>query len=240
MKQFIKNGLDATLVKTLRYINVKSVPANPGPYKLNTHRILWERAIMQSADYVERHLNKIMLYQTKEQLWDYALTKLPAGDGLYLEFGVHKGKSINYFSQRMSNVKFYGFDSFVGLAEDWVGHHRAKGAFDLKGNLPKVSQNVELIQGWFDKTLPPFIEQNIHKDLIYAHIDGDTYEAAVIVLNALQQKIKPGVILLFDEYLGYPNWQNGEFKAWQDFCAQHNIQYRYLAFSTDQALIEIL
>jgi hypothetical protein len=52
--------------------------------------------------------------------------------------------------------------------------------------------------------------------------------------------LKPGVLVLFDDYLAYPNWKNGEFLAWQEFCSQNSIKYRYLGFATEQALIEII
>ena len=41
-------------------------------------------------------------------------------DNLYIEFGVFSGTSINYFSKNLKK-KIYGFDSFEGLKEDWVG-----------------------------------------------------------------------------------------------------------------------
>jgi hypothetical protein len=67
-----------------------------------------------------------------------------------------------------SNLMVYGFDSFEGLPEDWaIGVMNGKEdtdrfirgkTFDLRGNLPVVRPNVRLLKGWFDKTLPEFLD----------------------------------------------------------------------------------
>lgn len=80
---------------------------------------------------------------------------------LWLEFGVASGKTINYISQ-FTKDKVYGFDSFEGLPEKWRDGFD-KGAFSRNGNLPQVNNNVELIKGWFNETLPDFIKNIIKK-----------------------------------------------------------------------------
>ena len=47
---------------------------------------------------------------------------------LFMEFGVHEGKSINFFSKYLKekNKKIYGFDSFQGQPDDWPGYIRTK------------------------------------------------------------------------------------------------------------------
>ena len=44
-------------------------------------------------------------------------------------------------------------------------------------------------------------------------------------------------MILLDEHHGYPNWQNGEFKALNEVLGPD--EYRYLAFSAQQAVIRI-
>jgi predicted O-methyltransferase YrrM len=158
---------------------------------------------------------------------------------LYLEFGVYTGVSINYFSKNMPDISFNGFDSFIGLEEDWKGHHRPKGHFDLNGEMPKVNKNVNLHKGFFNETLPDFLQNN-RQDCAFIHIDSDTYEACEYVLNQLKPQIRKGTLILFDEYFGYIGWKFGEFKAWKKFVDEHHIQYEYLAFSHDQALLRII
>lgn len=51
--------------------------------------------------------------------------------GLWLEFGVCSGWSINIISEKTDGVVF-GFDCFTGLPEDW-GNHQKKGTYDVGG-----------------------------------------------------------------------------------------------------------
>ena len=120
---------------------------------------LWRISRQESTDYFKKHENKIMLFNKRENLWDYTLEKI-ISEGDILEFGVWYGKSINYMSKKLKNRKFYGFDSFEGLQEDWYGTWMPKNFFDQKGKLPKVPKNVKLIKGWFINTVPDFMENN--------------------------------------------------------------------------------
>lgn len=204
--------------------------------------ILWERAAEDSADYVEQYLAEAMVFESVPEVWDYAIQKTrDRSEGIALEFGVFAGTSINYFSRHLPRLSFYGFDSFEGLAEDWHGHMKGRGGFNRDGSLPSVNRNVTLIKGWFDQTLPEFAGSKLGgRELALLHIDSDTYNSAKTVLCELKSHIKPGLHVLFDEYLGYPNWRNGEFLAWQEFCQSNGIRYRYLAFCHTQALIEVI
>ena len=60
------------------------------------------------------------------------------------------------------------------------------------------------------------------------------------MLSLLEDRIVPGTVRLFDEHLGFPTWQNGEFRAWRDFVAARGIEYRYLAFSNTPAAMVAL
>lgn len=91
----------------------------------------------------------------------------------------------------MTSSQIFGFDSFEGLQKNWVGHESPKGSFDLAGKLPRVKENVILIKGWFDKTLPEFLLKYSDK-ISFIHIDSDTYEAARTVLALCKQRLSPG------------------------------------------------
>ena len=212
--------------------------------KRNLHNILWERATEQSANFVEQYLNSCMIFNEKEQMWNYLSNLLndKFKDGLCLEFGVGEGASINYLSKLLSNFSFVGFDSFVGLKEDWIGHHATKGAYSQNANFPDVNSNVKLISGWFDHKLPDYIKNNKDKfnKLRLIHIDSDTYESATSIFDELAPYLSPKIYILFDELIGYPNWQNGEFKALEEAKSKYKFEYKYRAFSSEQALIEIL
>jgi predicted O-methyltransferase YrrM len=205
--------------------------------KYNLNDYLWIKSIEESAEYVKPFLSNAMLFADKTELWNHAFSKR-LDNGLCLEFGVFQGASINYFAQRSPTVNFYGFDSFEGLAEDWSGHHAVKGRFSLDGKLPPVLPNVSLVKGWFQDTVPDFLHEH-NENISFIHIDCDTYESSKLVLSLLEQKIKSGVVIVFDEYLGYPGWKDGEFKALSEIREKIGFDYEYLAFATNQVSIKI-
>jgi len=119
--------------------------------------------------------------------------------GLFMEFGVFQGNTANQIASFLpSDKRMYGFDSFIGLPEDWhigvqgVGDPRArtihKEVFSLYGMLPEVRPNVELVQGWFNETLPRFLEREVMKKkgafISLLHIDCDLYSSTKIVFDA--------------------------------------------------------
>ncbi len=237
----MKKLIDMTVIKLARYIQ-SNLRRSEGFYRHNLHGVLWERAMSQTADYVEPHLAEAMVFRNKHEIWDYTAQQLAdRTEGICLEFGVFQGHSINYISRQLPQLRFCGFDSFEGLCEDWKGHFQSKGAFDLKGNLPSVNDNVTLIKGWFNQTLPGFVEKELAgNELAMIHVDGDTYEAAEIVFRELKPYIRPGLLILFDEYLGFPGWRNGEYKAWQEHCQANGVCYRYRGFAGAPALVEVI
>lgn len=72
------------------------------------------------------------------------------------------------------------------------------------------------------------------------HFDADTYESTKLALHILSPRIITGSVLVFDEFYGYPNWRNGEFKAWSEFVEHRQLKFQYIAFSEQQAAIKIV
>jgi len=213
------------------------------PYKSHFVLLYEERLLQTSVDYAVKHFRQSLYFHFTFELWDYTMNRLRKSEAfnstdLLLEFGTWQGTSINYFSSRIPEKTFFGFDSFEGLKEDWTGFSLPAGYFDLKGQLPKVNANVKLVKGWFDQSLPGFLEKNPAK-ILFLHIDCDTYESTLYVLNTVKERLHKGTYILFDEYIGYPNWEFGEYKAFQEFVSANNIQYKYISFSVKQVLIEI-
>lgn len=159
-------------------------------------------------------------------------------DKLFLEFGVYKGESINFYSNILKDVTFYGFDSFEGLSEN--SGHWGKGWFDLKGEMPKVNDNVKLIKGYFDYTLPKFINDNKNKKVAFLHIDCDLYSSTKTIFDNLHDKIDKNTIIEFDEYYFYPGWKNHEYKAFQEFCEKYNVKYEYIATFNVRMAVRII
>lgn len=147
------------------------------------------------------------------------------------------------FSERLPGATLYGFDSFLGLPEDWAGTHTSKRYFDLNGKIPQgINANVRIVKGLYQDTLLSFqlnkTEDDFKIDLL--HLDCDIYSSTKFVLNSFSHRIREGTLILFDEYFGYPNWRNPEYRAFKEFCSENSINFEYKAFSTRQVLIKIL
>lgn len=144
-----------------------------------------------------------------------------------MEFGVYKGNSINILSGTKPDKIFYGFDSFEGLPETWKSSN-LKGHFTLNGNLPKVNENVRLIKGWFNETLPEFIKEH-PEPCAFIHVDCDLYSSTKTIFDNLKNQIVSGTVIAFDEYFNYPTWQEHEYKVFMEFIAWSGLDFEYIA-----------
>ena len=52
-------------------------------------------------------------------------------------------------------------------------------------------------------------------------------------------RLASGTVILFDEYFNYPNWQQHEFKAFQELVIEHDIKYTHLGFARQQVAVRI-
>ena len=183
-------------------------------------------ALESTAVYVQSQMQAGKVFETAEALWEFALSLAPER-GLFLEFGVFKGDSINFFAERINN-EIHGFDSFEGLPESWAAHGR-QGEFSLNGKIPKVRSNVTLHSGLFRETLPNFVKEHSER-VSFIHIDCDLYSSTKTAFQWLAGQIQSGTIIIFDEYFNYPSWEQHEFKAFQEFVAQGKVSYSYLGY----------
>jgi macrocin-O-methyltransferase TylF-like protien len=118
----------------------------------------------------------------------------------------------------------------MGLSETWRPGSKA-GAFSVGGRLPKVRSNVELVKSFFSETLPPFVQRHKGEKVAFVNIDCDLYSSTKTVLDGLKDMLVPGSIILFDELVNYPGWQDEhEFLAFTEFVAQHNPSFEYLGY----------
>ena len=240
----------------------------------------------------------------------------------FLEFGVHEGKDLVRMATFLKAIEdqqqeqrsrknksrghqdtasyattvFHGFDSFVGLPEDWMNGQldannqpfHKQGAFETGGKSPDVNSlvnhqlqlgrhhgrkpkcggnnnegkgnaranlssslsspasesstttltksldNIQFHKGWFHETLPTFLdeEQHTNQPIAFIHADADLYSSTIIFLKEICQRklLKKGSIIIFDEYWNYPNWQDGEYKAWQEITIEFDIEYEYWGY----------
>lgn len=190
-------------------------------------------------------MSQAMLYPAKRKHRIFAIqralqTDLP--DGLYVEFGVAGGAGCRLFGKFL-NAKgkgMHGFDSFEGLEEDWTGWHngRAAGAFTQGGKLPTVPDNVTLVKGWIQDTLPGFLEDTGDAPFSFIHMDMDTYTPTACALALVKPRLRAGTVILFDELYGYPGWRHHEYKALTEVLDRDD--YRFLSFSNEAVAIEII
>jgi hypothetical protein len=135
----------------------------------------------------------------------------------YLEFGVYKGYIIGLWAEMNTNAasRFVGFDSFEGLPADWKGGEwGSKGSFATGGQIPSVGDDrVSFQKGWFAQTLPVFMRTFTPEHLLVVHLDADMYLSTILPLVHLGPLMKPGTLLIFDEFAH----RSDEFRAWQDF-----------------------
>lgn len=198
------------------------------------------KAHLDTIHFIDENIetDKILFLKDRWKNLKYCATKNNIS-GLFLECGVHTGRSINYLAKILSNKTIYGFDSFEGLPQEWTGFTMQSGDFDLNGELPKVCNNVELHKGLFNNTLPEFLKDKNEK-IAFLHVDCDLYQSTADVLNVIYPYLQKGTIIVFDEFFNYPNWRNHEFKAFNEFIEKNRIEYKYISIGHLQVGIEIV
>lgn len=178
-----------------------------------------------------RGLTSRRVLHGREAVHDLALRLTGDASFLYLEFGVYKGTSLRYWSERAMHPDtiLVGFDSFEGLSEPWR-HAVMRGAFDTGGRPPSLHDpRVQIVAGWFEESLSRF--QLPEHDLLVANIDCDLYSSTRTVLRALGPHLKPGSLLLFDELNDVEN----ELRALDEFLDSTPIRLEPLARSRSWA-----
>lgn len=187
----------------------------------------------ESARYILKNMRTVPNFATDYDLHKWvAQTQLNSellSHGWVLEFGVATGRTLNQFARWLPHTLIIGFDGFEGLPEDWTS--RMRRGFFARDNLPRVRQNCELVVGWFDQTLPKFKAMRIRNEPIaLLHIDCDLYSSTKTVLDTLKDNIVPGTVIVFDEYINYPGWDQDEFRAWQEHCKKFGVAYEYIGY----------
>jgi predicted O-methyltransferase YrrM len=190
----------------------------------------------EAVAYIQANMASAMMTRDRFALLRYALGMVKL-NGLILEFGVEKGASLRTLAE-IHQGEVHGFDSFEGLPEDWSGTYEHKGKFSMRGQQPKLPPNAKLHVGWFDKTLPAFLAAT-PGDAALVHVDCDIYSSAKTVFDLLGPRIKPGTIIVFDEYFNYPAWRHHEYKAFQEFVTAGGRRYSYVGFSAEKGHVAV-
>jgi hypothetical protein len=163
----------------------------------------------------------------RKALYEHVGERIANEKVLYLEFGVHKGASIRQWAEilRHPDAQLHGFDSFLGLPEDWdPDGGYPKGRFSTGGVPPEIDDpRVTFHVGWFADTLPEF-ELPEH-DVLVVNVDADLYSSTIFVLRELRAALRPGSRRFFDD-LSRPD---DEAKAFGEFMQESGLRFRAVA-----------
>jgi len=196
-----------------------------------------ERALASTVEYVERNMPHVEAARSRLELLTQAFSHVKTSDDrLICEFGVFTGTSINHLA-KLTNKTVFGFDSFEGLPESW-GDHWKKGDCRVP-KIPKVRKNVTLVKGWYNESLPPFLQTQSQK-VCFLHIDCDLYSSVKTVFDLLEPRIGPGTVIVFDEYFNYPQWEEAEFKAFHEFAARTGLRYEYIGYNRNGEQVAVI
>tara|TARA_Y100001935_G_C17139254_1_gene424652 strand:+ start:83 stop:787 length:705 start_codon:yes stop_codon:yes gene_type:complete len=207
--------------------------------------IYYKNLSQECYDFFKEDMNNSAIFLKSRDIRSYSISKAfnnnKSSENLYLEFGVFKGESINLFGKflKQHNLKIYGFDSFEGLEEEWnMNDYNPIGRFSLNKKKPKVLENVNLIVGKVQDTLDEFLKGKKNKKIIFAHLDMDTYTPTKYTLNKIKPYLQSGSVILFDEFYGFPNWKQHEFKAFTEIFEKK--EFKYIAFCESEVAIQII
>lgn len=165
-------------------------------------------------------------YSRREQLFEHVIKQEELDSAIdYLEFGVSKGDSFKWWTARISHpeARFYGFDTFTGLPEDW-GPFK-KGDMSSGESLPEINDDrYQFHQGLFQQTLLPFLANFDPSRKKVIHMDADLYTATLYVLTLMTPYLRAGDVIFFDEF----NVPQHEYKAFTEWANSFYIHYEVL------------
>ncbi|MFN5335119.1 MAG: O-methyltransferase [Bacteroidota bacterium] len=158
----------------------------------------------------ERKINDVARLSIKSPKYAhllYQLVKFVKAKHI-LELGTSLGITTAYLSAANPKGEVITLEGATKIADLASSHFQ-------KLNL----QNIQLIRGNFDATLPALLQKSDKKyDLIY--IDGNhTYEATVRYFTMLLPFTHEHTLIIFDDI----HWSKGMEKAWQEIKSHHTV-----------------
>jgi len=179
----------------------------------------------KNIDYSDFYSGKFD-YKKREKLFEYVIEKESLDTEVdYLEFGVSTGGSFRWWVDRLKHpdARFYGFDTFTGLPEDW-GPFKA-GDMSNGNKPPEMNdERVEFFQGVFQQTFIPFLAKYDNKNKKIIHLDADLYSATLYILTLITPYLKSGDVIFFDEF----NVPMHEYKAFTEWANSFYIDYEVI------------
>jgi hypothetical protein len=102
----------------------------------------------------------------------------------------------------------------------------------MGGRLPEMPANVELVKGWFDETLPRFLEAH-PEPVSFVHLDCDIYASSKTVLDCLEPRFVPGSQIVLDDFMLEPGWQHEEHRAFFEFIERTGWRFEYTGYALE-------
>ena len=241
MKNFIKKIILPILVlikKILIFLKKNVLPNDNSEIQNTPYNLYRQEEIINSYNHFKKHFKSSVLIN-QNKIGEYSINLAKKNDEnlncTYIEFGVWKGTTINFFSNHVK--KIYGFDSFDGLKEDWVGHRIIAGRYRLSNDqMPNFNKNVIIVKGLIQDTLENFLKENNPK-INFVHVDIDTYETCYFLLEKIKPYLINNSVILFDELYNHPGWDVGEYKALKELFKEE--EFKFKAFSADRTAVAI-
>lgn len=214
---------------------------------ISLESLINENTKKECYDHFKEIFKTTLLFKDRLEIREYAIENAIFNDKqkelFYLEFGVWKGNSTNFFSKYVK--KLYAFDSFEGMREDWVGFVSttsgldvSKGGLSLNKKIPKLNSNIEPIVGFVQDTLDDFLKKHNPK-INFVHLDMDTYPSTKYALERLKPFFNKDAIIIFDELYNYPGWKDGEYKALKEVFKDDEYIFKAFNISDVQVVIQI-
>ncbi|HQT87848.1 MAG TPA: class I SAM-dependent methyltransferase [Acidiphilium sp.] len=179
-------------------------------------------ASVDSAQFATEQFGMAVRYESDEALLRAAVP-MARPEGLFLEFGVASGRTLRIIAETHPGPVF-GFDSFGGLPETWRPGFEV-GAFAQAP--PATRENAALVIGLFGDSLPRFLADHAGP-VGFLHVDCDLYSSTATIFGFLRERIVPGTVIVFDEFLNYPGWRLHEYKAFMEFIGSSGKKFRYI------------
>jgi len=186
----------------------------------------WINSVNASAHSSDFY-NKKFDYKKRFDLYHELITKENLDQNIdYLEFGVSKGVSLKWWLEEINNKqsRFFGFDTFEGLPEDWGIFKKGDMSPDRLPSEILNDERCKLYKGLFQDTLFDFLKSYKRQGRLVIHMDADIYSATLFVLSTLTPFLKRDDIILFDEF----NVPMHEFKAFSEWAKSFYIDYEVL------------
>jgi hypothetical protein len=227
-KQIIKvNSFIKGIVLFLRPGAFLYFLSNPFIFFANTLRLTQWIYQQPRENILNDFYNPFRDHNKRYKLYDYVSQKenVQFEPIIYLEFGVSSGLSFSWWlnANKNSDSRFYGFDTFEGLPENWGFFKKG----EMHSSVPiSKDPRAEFIKGLFQETLFGFLKKYNLDDgkRMVVHLDADLFSSAHFVLTSIARYLKEGDIIIFDEF----NVPNHEFFAYKCFSDSFYIKTKLI------------